>query len=147
MPQQPSTSQLINRQPSPRPPPPPKTGHVAIELPNESGGKQPQQQQQLALMQQSDTTYLTNRSNALSTIEATITELGLIYQQLAHMVSEQGEMVQRIDANIEDVHANVMRGQDQLLRYLRGVSSNRWLLVKIFSVMIVFAFVFIVFFA
>lgn len=141
MPQQPpSTSQLVNRQPSPRPP----GGHVAIELPSESGGKQ---QQQLALMQQSDTAYLTNRSNALSTIEATITELGLIYQQLAHMVSEQGEMVQRIDANIEDVHANVMRGQDQLLRYLRGVSSNRWLLVKIFSVMIVFAFVFIVFFA
>ncbi len=117
--------------------------HVAIELPGAASGSY----QKLALMQETDTAYLQSRSNALQGVETTINELGRIYQQLARMIAEQGEVVERIDMNIETMHANVQRGQDQLLRYLRSVSSNRWLLVKIFSVLIVFVLLFVLFFA
>lgn len=54
------------------------------------------------------------------------------------MITQQGESVQRIDMNIEEMQVNVHRGQRQLMRYLRSVSSNRWLMVKIFAVVIAF---------
>jgi len=39
--------------------------------------------------------YIRSRSEAMLNIEQTIVELGTIFQQLAHMVKEQEEMVQR----------------------------------------------------
>lgn len=121
------------------PGPPEGEGHVAIEMPTQS-------LQQLALMTAApDTAYLESRSAALQGIEATINELGTIYRQLATMIAEQGEQVQRIDMNIEHMHLNIERGQSELVKYLRSVSSNRWLMIKIFAVLIVFIIFFAVF--
>jgi syntaxin 5 len=39
--------------------------------------------------------YLQQRSTAIESIESTISELGQIFGQLAHMVQEQGETVTR----------------------------------------------------
>lgn len=86
----------------------------------------------------SDTAYLESRNVALQGIEATINELGTIYQQLATMISEQGETVQRIDMNIENMHYNIERGQSELAKYLRSISSNRWLMIKLFAILLVF---------
>jgi syntaxin 5 len=55
---------------------------------------QQQQEQQQALMQQQDQ-YIESRSTAIESIESTIAELGSIFQQLATMVAEQRETVQR----------------------------------------------------
>lgn len=76
-----------------------------------------------------------------------IQEIGTIYQQLAHMVSEQGEMVQRIDMNMEEMQLNVQRGQEQLLRYLRSISGNRGLIIKLFIVAIIFILIYAIFLA
>ena len=35
----------------------------------------------------------------------------------------------------------------ELLKYFRSVTSNRWLMVKVFATMIIFFIVFVVFFA
>jgi len=40
--------------------------------------------------------YIRSRSEAMLNIEQTIVELGTIFQQLAHMVKEQEEVVQRL---------------------------------------------------
>lgn len=40
-------------------------------------------------------TYIQSRADTMQNIEQTIVELGGIFQQLAHMVKEQEEMVQR----------------------------------------------------
>ena len=58
-------------------------------------------------------------------------QFGGIFQQLATMVSEQGELAIRIDENVDDTLANVDNAQTQLLKYLNSVSSNRWLIMKI----------------
>ena len=50
------------------------------------------QQQQLVERQDQ---YLSQRGQAIESIESTIHELGSIFQQLAQMVSEQAETVQR----------------------------------------------------
>lgn len=99
----------------------------------------PEQQQTLALLdeQQSDT-YMAQRSNAVEAIESTIQELGGIFQQLATMVSEQREMIQRIDADTEDISLNVTGAQRELLKYYSRISSNRWLIMKSFGVILFF---------
>ena len=63
------------------------------------------------------------------------------------MVSEQGELAIRIDENVDDTLANVDNAQTQLLKYLDTVSSNRWLIMKIFAVLVFFMTGFIIFVA
>lgn len=53
----------------------------------------------------------------------------------------------RIDENMDDTLANVEGAQGQLVRYLNSISSNRWLMIKIFFVLIVFLMIFLFFVA
>lgn len=98
--------------------------------------------QQMSLVQSTDTSYLDARSAAVQGIERSIHEIGSIFQQLTQMIAEQGDLVQRIDANIDDVHFNIGRGHAELLKYYNYVSSNRWLLLKMFVVLMVFMVIF-----
>ncbi|KAI9258869.1 t-SNARE [Phascolomyces articulosus] len=102
--------------------------------------EQQQQQQQLILAEQDR--YIEHRSTAIESIESTIAELGGIFQQLATMVAEQRETVQRIDQNTEDIEMNVMGAQRELLKYYTNISSNRWLMIKIFATIIFFFMLF-----
>ena len=83
-------------------------------------------------------TYIQSRSTAIESIESTIGELGQIFTQLAQMVAEQRETVQRIDADTVDIESNVSGAQRELLKYYASISSNRWLMLKVFGVLIVF---------
>uniref|UniRef100_A0A674CJY5 Syntaxin-5 n=1 Tax=Salmo trutta TaxID=8032 RepID=A0A674CJY5_SALTR len=115
-------------------------GEVAIDMDNQSNPLQ------LQLIDEQDS-YIQSRADTMQNIESTIVELGSIFQQLAHMVKEQEETVQRIDANVEDTQLNVDMAHTEILKYFQSVSSNRWLMVKIFLVLIVFFIVFVVFLA
>lgn len=104
------------------------------------------QQQQMLLYDESDQ-YVQQRAETMQSIESTIVELGGIFQQLAHMVKEQEEMVERIDTNIQDVELNVIEAHGEILKYFQSVSKNRWLMIKIFGVLIFFFIFFIIFVA
>jgi len=112
-------------------------GSVAIDM----GG--PMQ----AFIQDDSESYLTDRADTMHTIESTIVELGGIFSQLAHMVKEQEEMVQRIDENVDSTAMNVDMGHQEILKYFQSVTSNRWLMIKIFGVLIFFFIFFVIFMA
>ncbi|KJX99179.1 syntaxin 5 like protein [Zymoseptoria brevis] len=97
-------------------------------------------QQQLQLMEEGTSTnaYISQRGEAIEAIERTINELGGIFGQLAQMVSEQAEQIQRIDANTDDVVDNVDGAQRELMKYWSRVQGNRWLVAKMFGVLMVF---------
>ncbi|KZF20416.1 syntaxin-5 [Xylona heveae TC161] len=99
----------------------------------------PQSDQQLLMMEEAQPTnsYINARGEAIEAIERTINELGSIFGQLAGMVSEQSEMIQRIDANTEDVVDNVQGAQRELMKYWSRVSGNRWLVAKMFGVLMI----------
>ncbi|KAE8710383.1 Syntaxin-32 [Hibiscus syriacus] len=80
-----------------------------------------QQQQQMVPLQDS---YMQSRAEALQNVESTIHELGTIFNQLATLVSQQGEIAIRIDENMDDTLANVEGAQGALLKYLNSISSN-----------------------
>ncbi|KAF7152844.1 hypothetical protein RHSIM_Rhsim01G0091400 [Rhododendron simsii] len=134
--------------------------------------QQHQQQQQMVPLQDS---YMQSRAEALHNVESTIHELSNIFTQLATMVSQQGELAirfvhrcllhichtlvlsmpssldnfmgARIDENMDDTLANVEGAQGQLVRYLNSISSNRWLMIKIFFVLMAFLMIFLFFVA
>ncbi|KAF9325627.1 cis-Golgi t-SNARE syntaxin [Linnemannia elongata] len=106
---------------------------LSLDLPTPSQNLQQQEQVHLV---DANNQYMESRSTAIESIESTLHELGGIFQQLAQMVSEQRDMVQRIDANTDDIESNVAGAQTELLKYYSYVSSNRWLMVKVFAVII-----------
>lgn len=112
-------------------------------LPNQ---QQNQQTQQMMLYDESDN-YVQQRAETMQNIESTIVELGGIFQQLAHMVKEQEEMVERIDSNVQDAELNIEAAHGQILKYFQSVSKNRWLMIKIFGVLIMFFIFFVIFLA
>lgn len=103
-------------------------------------------QTQMMLYDESDQ-YVQERAETMQNIESTIVELGGIFQQLAHMVKEQEEMVERIDTNVQDAELNIEAAHSEILKYFQSVSKNRWLMIKIFGVLIFFFIFFIVFMA
>jgi len=108
-------------------------------------GSYPYTQQQQQLYEPYSQSYLDQRSSAIDSIEATIAELGQIYQNFTHILAGQRETVQRIDENIMDVEMNVTGAQDYLMKYYKSISSNRWLIIKILLVVLIFFFIFVVF--
>jgi len=116
------------------------------ESPARTGGEVSIAMPQMLMVQHQQEDYTSSRATAVENIERTIVELGGIFQQLAALVAEQGDMIQRIDENIDNSANYVERGHTQLLKVLYNVSSSRMLIVKLFLVLIVFAVIFIVFF-
>ncbi|KAH0742257.1 hypothetical protein KY290_035300 [Solanum tuberosum] len=75
---------------------------------------QDQQQQQQLIVPLQDS-YMQSRAEAFQNAESTIHELGSIFNQLATLVSEQGEVAVRIDENMDDTLTNVEGAQGALL--------------------------------
>nr|CAD7259830.1 unnamed protein product [Timema shepardi] len=106
----------------------------------------PAVQKQVMIYDETDN-YLQSRAETMQNIESTIVELGGIFQQLAVMVKEQEEMVERIDTNVQDAELNVEAAHGEILKYFQSVTSNRWLMIKIFAVLICFFLFFVIFLA
>ncbi|KAK6033922.1 SNARE domain protein [Cooperia oncophora] len=119
----------------------PRINSVSLDM---GAMEQMRVQQQVVLQDQSDA-YAQARSNAMETIEGSISELGQIFAQLASLVSEQGEMITRIDSNVEDTAINIDAAHTELVKYFHNISKNRWLMIKVFGVLMVFFIVFVLF--
>lgn len=127
----------------------PPAGNVALDLGQGSLGASTQSgaapmanglstQRQSMMRAPAETSYQDARAEAVREVESTIVELGQIFNQLATMVSEQGELVERIDANVEDTVVNMDAGQNQLLLYYNSIAGNRALILKVFGVLLAF---------
>jgi syntaxin 5 len=102
------------------------------------GGAHADGQSLMLMRPPQDLSYQQARADAVRQVESTIVELGSIFNQLATMVSEQGELVERIDANVDETVSNVDAGHNQLMIYYNSISGNRALILKVFAVLLVF---------
>ena len=50
----------------------------------------------------------------------------------------------RIDANVDDAHMSIEAAHTELVKYFQSVTSNRWLMIKIFGVLIFFFIIFVI---
>lgn len=105
---------------------------------------EPAQTQQL--MDPSDLEEQSVRQSTLQGIESTLVELGGIFQQISHLVSSQGETIQRIDVNLDTMGKNIKKGTLQLKRYLRTLSNRQKRMIKLFALLLTIIVVSYVFF-
>uniref|UniRef100_A0A0N4ZT94 RING-type E3 ubiquitin transferase n=1 Tax=Parastrongyloides trichosuri TaxID=131310 RepID=A0A0N4ZT94_PARTI len=98
-------------------------------------------QDQMTLLDETGN-YLQARNNAMETIESNISELGQIFRQLASLVAEQGEMITRIDSNVEHTSLNIDSAHHELVKYFNNIAKNRWLIIKVFGTLMAF-FIFV----
>jgi syntaxin 5 len=116
------------------------SSQVALDM----GPFDQQAQEQLSLIDGNET-YYQSRYNAMESIESSISELGAVFTQLASLVAEQGDMITRIDSNVEETSMNVDAAHHELLKYFNNISKNRWLIIKVFGVIMAFFIFFVVF--
>lgn len=113
------------------------------------GGGQPsaasafQQLSQAQLVPESS--FMEARAADVQALERHISDLGSLFSRLATVVSEQGALVERIEDNTEDALANMEAGQAQLARYWERVSSNRGLVLRVASMLVLSAVLFALF--
>lgn len=123
---------------------------VGNQLRRRLAGDGPSDSMEMSMLQQvvpRQENYSQSRATALHNVESTISELGGIFTHLASMVAQQGEVAIRIDDNMEESLVNVEGARSALLRHLNQISSNRWLMIKIFAILIFFLMIFIFFIA
>jgi syntaxin 5 len=101
--------------------------------------------QSLMIANEEEEKYYVDQATAVESIESVIHELSTMYRRLADIVQMQGELVLRIDSNMDEATANVEDGHQQLVKYFERVSGSRWLIIKVFLFLIVFVIFFIVF--
>ena len=76
------------------------------------------------------------RVDEMRGVEATLSELGHMFTRLAGLVAEQGETVERIDADVEAALTNVNEAQGELQSMYESASKNRALVLKVFAVLV-----------
>ncbi|KAH9490773.1 Syntaxin-5 [Bulinus truncatus] len=87
-------------------------GDVSIDM--TGGARGGHLQSQMQIIDEQDA-YIQSRAETMQNIESTIVELGSIFQQLAHMVKEQEEVVGRIDQNVEEASLNIEAAHSEIL--------------------------------
>lgn len=91
--------------------------------------------------------YLSQRAQAVESIEKTIVELGQMYQRLVSIVHMQEEITLRIDEHMDTALHHVIEGETELTKHLASVSGYKWLIFKVFFILIAFIIFFMVFVA
>ncbi|CAI5745619.1 unnamed protein product [Peronospora destructor] len=99
------------------------------------------QQQQYRPREDAQTRY-----NNAAQVESTIVEITGMYTRMATMVAEQGEIISRIDDDMDVAQTNVEAAHDELLKLFNMVQGNRSLILKIFLVLVLVIFLFVVVF-
>eukprot|EP01041_Mallomonas_annulata_P008218 gene8218-16895_t len=107
---------------------------------------QPQyQQQQLLLAPPATQQYFEAREQAVTEVEKTIGELGQLFKRLATMITEQQELVERIDEDVENAVSNADKTHAALLKTYEKVSSNKGLYTKLGAIFALFIIFFVLF--
>ncbi|KAJ3428038.1 syntaxin-5 [Anaeramoeba flamelloides] len=87
--------------------------------------------------------YRESRVNVVEDIEKTIHEIGTIFSRLANLIQNQDTQIEWIDQNVDETLENIEQGERELRKYSESIGSNRWLIFKIFAILIVFILIFV----
>lgn len=98
---------------------------LLFSLPSTSNYEDEGHQKQLLLMEEENTAMITEREQEVNNIVRSIVDLNDIFKDLAHMVHEQGTILDRIDYNIEQTQVQVHEGFKQLQKAERYQRKNR----------------------
>ena len=94
-----------------------------------AGGGRGEHQQQINLSARA--ALYESRASEMKRVEKTIAELGGIFMKVAGLVAEQQELVDDIEANVDDTATNTAEAQSELFKLLQFVSADRALIIRL----------------
>jgi len=127
-----------------------RSGRPELRRRNRRGRRDPRERLMRAANrsnQQVETQELQHRQRNLNVTKWSqmINEISSMMTQMTEQLAEQGQMITRIEENVQDVNTNVEAGHGYLLEYLQGIQGNRSLVIKIFIFLICSLFFFVYF--
>uniref|UniRef100_A0A8D8H5C5 Syntaxin-16 n=1 Tax=Culex pipiens TaxID=7175 RepID=A0A8D8H5C5_CULPI len=103
-------------------------------------------QKQLMLIEADNTKMIQSREQEVNTIVNKIVDLNTIFKDLAHLVQEQGTILDRIDYNVESTQTRVFEGYKQLQTAEKYQRKNRKIYcIVLLAGMIMFMIILIIF--
>ncbi|KAL9642915.1 hypothetical protein ABK040_010609 [Willaertia magna] len=108
-----------------------------LDYNNNSNNSNLQLQEQLPIMS-TNNNMLINRTDDILSIENEITKLSGMFNQLAILIKQQGELTQRIDHNLNIAADNIEKGNNELWKLWDSRKGNTGLILKMFGVLIIF---------
>jgi len=83
-----------------------------------------------------------HRAQEVSRMQSTLAEIGGMFQSFSAIVSEQENLIARIDADTEAASVNVDEGHSQINKYQKSIQGNRSFIIKAFIVLFCFIILF-----
>lgn len=103
-------------------------------------------QKQLMLIEADNTKMIQSREQEVNTIVNKIVDLNTIFKDLAHLVQEQGTILDRIDYNVESTQTRVFEGYKQLQTAEKYQRKNRKIYcIVLLAGMVMFMIILIIF--
>ena len=84
-----------------------------------------------------------SRMQAAEKVEQSIAQLGSLFTQMASLVVTQGEVVMRIEDDVEAGLANVEQGHEEMTKFYDITKGNRSLIIKILALLLFFILLFL----
>ena len=96
---------------------------------------------------QKESQYYQNRLKEVQLIEKTMSEIQGMMNRLSQMTYEHSFMIENISRNTDIALDHVEKGEKEVKKILENVKNNRWLLIRIFMIIICVSVFYIIFMA
>ena len=91
-------------------------------------------QQQISLRREKRATQ--SRTQQARLAEKSIAELGVMFTKMSSLISQQGEVLERIEDDVEAAGMDIDAGHDELVNVYGMTKGNRGLILKVFGILI-----------
>ncbi|KAL7524478.1 hypothetical protein ACHAXR_000591, partial [Thalassiosira sp. AJA248-18] len=91
-------------------------------------------QQQISLRREKRATHTRTQQARLA--EKSIAELGVMFTKMSSLITQQGEVLERIEDDVEAAGVDIDAGHDELVKVYGMTKGNRGLILKVFGILI-----------
>ena len=101
--------------------------------------------EQKQTMEQKESKYYQNRLKDVQAIEKTMGEISGMMNRLSQITYEHSFLIENIRQNTDIALDHVEKGEKEVKQILENVKNNRWLLIRIFMIIICISVFYIIF--
>ena len=99
------------------------------------------------IMEHKESQYYQNRLKDVQIIEKTMSEISGMMNRLSQTINEHAYIIDNIRQNTDIALEHVEKGEKEVKQILESVKNNRWLLIRIFMILICVSVFYIIFMA
>lgn len=109
---------------------------AALGVSQDATQQQQQMQEQMLIRQQERQTQ--QRLQEAQHVESSLAELGTLFGKMSSLISQQAEVVDKLEDDVEAAMVDVSYGQQEITILYHLKKGNRMLIIKVFGLLIFF---------